>query len=450
MGAWYDSFKGPGGQPWFAAKRDGTIAFGGDQSLIEGYSKPGDKAVGKTMSPSLRKKILAGDVGMYVNVNALATRYAGPIAKAEQGSFAFIDASVQQMGSGMVGFMKSIDRRMFGTIKEADGLALSFDFNGEGMGLSGVLTVKADAKIIKAIVGTRTGDAAQLAKFPADSTSYIYTNLDADTFRQLQMMSLQMIMPGGKISREFESAIAKEVDRVELNASMSMGGGFKMFQIANCTDPQAYATACVQMMKLMKGADGALDFYKDIKITSGAETYRGFSYTRIDATLDFDKFAKLQPGNPAFAESMKSFYGGEKMTTWIGVGDKQFIQLVAPTWTEARSQIDAYDKGEDCVGSTSGFKATRAKLPRQASVLMLMSAQGYIQQLTSQLSTMMPNASKQPPTDMSKDPALIGFSLAPSGADAIEFQLFVPSTVGPVFEKGLVPVFSSPRPSIKP
>ena len=370
--------------------------------------------------------------------------------KAEQGFFAFIDKAGQQMGAGMADLLRSIYGGIFASIKEADGLAFSFDFNLEGMGLSGVLIVKADSKFINVISRTRTGDAAQLAKFPADSSQYIYTNLDAGTSRDLQLMTLRMIIPGGRTSREFESAIAKEVGLVESNASMSIGGGCKIFQVANFTDPQDYVTAYVHMMKLIQGADGPLNFYKEIKSTLDAETYGGFSYTRVDAPMDFDRFAKLQPGNPAFVESMKALYGADKMTTWMGVGDKQIIQLVAPTWTEASSQIDTYDKGEDCVGTTSGFKATRARLPKQASVIVLMSAQGYARQLASQLSTMIPNAAKQPPTEMSKDPAFIGFSLAPAGADAIEFQLIVPSAVGPVFEKGLGPVFSSPRPAVKP
>jgi hypothetical protein len=451
LDAGYDSFNGPGGDMWYAFKGDGTVGFGPDKILIAGYAKPGDKSLGKTLSPALKKQFLGGDIGIYVNISVLTGRYAEQIAQAKQGLLAVFDQIGAQMGAGMVDFLKSMYGGMFDSIKEADVLALSLDFKAEGLGVDGMLTVKADSKAVKSIAGIQTSEAAGLGKLPADSSYYVYMNLDAKTFQSLQMMAIQMMSPGGKPSPELEATIAKERGRIETTGSVSFGnGGMKTFDITNLSDPKSFVAAFEGMMKLMQGNDSPMSFFKDVKSTPNVETYKGFSFTRIEMTVDYDKFAKLQPNNPAAVAGLKAMYGGDKLTTWLGVGETQMIKMLAPTWSDAKAQIDAYFKGEDGIGATAGFKATRAKLPKQANLLVLMSAQGFVRQLTAQISMMMPDALKQPPADMPKDPALIGFSLSPAGSNGFEFHLVVPSAVGPVFEKGLVPLFSNLKPPGNP
>ena len=450
LGKGYDSFNGPGGKTWYAAKGDGTVAFGGDRTLIGGFTKPGATSLGKTTSPNLREKFLAGDAGIYVNVNALAARYKDSIAKAEQGFFAAFDQLGPQLGSGMTGFFKSFYGGLFASIKEADRFALSVDFGGEGLGMSALLTVKGGSKAAKMIAEARTGDAARLAKLSADSSFYGYLNTDAELFRSLWMMSLQMLTHGGKVSPELAGAIAKERGRIESVSTMTFDNGIKSFQLTDLADPRSFAEAYSGMVKLMKDADSPLNFMKEIVSTPAAETYRGFTFTRIEMTVDLDKFAKLQPGNPNAAAAMKAMYGGDKVTTWMGVGPTQLIQVVAASWADARSQIDGYFAGGQSIGSTAGFRSTRAQLPKEASFVGMMSAQGLVRQLVAQISILSPQAPKLPPGDMPGELALIGFSLSPSAPSGIEFQMFVPATVGPVFEKGLEPVFSAWRPPVKP
>jgi hypothetical protein len=448
--AGFDSFKGPDGQTWFAAKGDGTVAFGGDKILVGGYSKPSHKALGKTLSPGLRKKFLGGDIGVFVNVGALTARYKEPLAQAEQALLDSFDKLGPALDSGMIGFIKSIYGKMFDSIRQADVLAYHYDFSGEGLGISGVLTVKADSKASKAIAGIETGDATRLEKLPSESSYYAYMKVDASFFQSIQLMSLQMLAPGSKVSPEIESAIAKEHGQIETIGAISIGDGIKSFQVTNLANPKDYVTAYEATIRLMQKADNSLNFYKEIKSTPDAENDRGFSFTRIEMTLDYEKFAKIQPNNPGLVGSMKAMYPGDKITTWIGFSDSQMIQIVAPTWTDAKAKIDGYYSGDKGIGATAGYKATRSRLAKKASFLALMSAQGFVRQFTAQLSLTMPGAPEQVPVDMPKEPALIGFALCPAAPNAIEFQWIVPSTVGPVFEKGLMPVLNRLRPNGKP
>jgi hypothetical protein len=447
LDAGYDSFNGPGGETWYAAKGEGTVGFGPDKTLVAGYTKPGDKALGKTISPAVQKKFNTGDIGLYVNINALTTRYAEQVAQAKQGLLATMDQVGGQLGAGMGDFLKSVYGGMFDSIKEADVIALSLELGAEGLGVTGTLTVKADSKMIKSIAGIQTSDGAGLGKLPVDSAYYLYMNVDAKTFQSLQVMALQMMAPGGKISPELEATIAKERGRIESVACFSVGNGIKTFDVTNLTDPKSFVDAFNGTMKLMQAVDSPSNFYKDFKTTPNVETYRGFTFTKIEMTFDFEKLAKLMPNNPAGIEGMKAMYGGDKMTTWLGVSDTQMIKANAATWSDVKAQIDSYFKGDDGIGASAGFKATRAKLPEQANILVLISAQGLVRQIMAQMAMMMPNAPKQAPADMPKDPAFIGVSLTPSAPNGFEFRLVIPSTVGPVIEKGIMPLMPKAQPA---
>jgi hypothetical protein len=454
LDAGYDSFKSSGGQTWYASRGAGSVAFGPDKILIDGYRKQGERSLGTTIPPNLRKKFLARDIGVYVNVHGLMTRYAEPIAKGEQDYLAMLDKMGAPLGAGTANFFKSSYGKVFELIKDVDLVAMSLEFSADGYEESDIVTFKADSKSARAIARAETSDAVQLGRLAVDSSYYAYMNLDAETFKSIQIMSMQMYSPGGKVSPELEAAIGKERGRIEMIGAASMGDGIRSFQIANLTDPNAVLDAYVASVKLMNKADSPLNFVKEIKTVPNAEAYRGFSFTQIEMTIDFDKFAKLEPKNPAAGtaaiDTMKAMYGGDKITTWIGVGETQMIQVMAPNWSEARTRIDGYLQGDNHLGTTAGYKVTRSRLPEKVSFLALISAQGFVRQVAAELAATAPHALQISPSDMPKAPVLIGFSVAPAGPNSVGFQLFVPSSVGPVIEKGLVPVISSLQPPAKP
>ena len=102
--------------------------------------------------------------------------------------------------------------------------------------------------------------------------------------------------------------------------------------------------------------------------------------------------------------------------------------------------IDAGTKGSgNTLGGTAGYRAVRDKLATRANALVLLSAQGVLRQLAAQFSAKLPDG-------LPKEPALIGFSLTTAPPTGFEFRLFVPSAVGPVVEKGLVPMLQNFRP----
>lgn len=439
----YDSFDGPEGQTWYGAKGAGIVAFGPDKTLIAGFAKPGDKSLGKTLSAARKKPFESGDVGIYINAKALATRYADQIAQGKEQFMALLDQAGQQGGNaGIMESVKSIYGGMFDSLKKADVLTLNLDFAAEGLGVGGELTVRADSDSAKSVAKARTSDAAGIAKLPADSSYFVYMNLDATSFDKLMKMGLQMNAAAGKPTPEMEAAVAALRDHgpVEMLSATSIGNGIRSFGLSNVSDPKKFLASSEAALKAMKGSDSPLNFFKDVTFKRNVETYGGFAFSRIDMTIDYDKIAKMQQGNPAAGAAMKGMFGGDHITTWYGVSDKQLLQISAPTWEKAKAELDGYLKGEDRLGATAGYQAVRAKLPKQVSLLGLFSAQGLVRQIASQFSAISNNPDLKPPADLPKDPALIGASLTPVAPNGYEFHLVVPSPVGGVIENGLVPL----------
>ncbi len=171
-------------------------------------------------------------------------------------------------------------------------------------------------------------------------------------------------------------------------------------------------------------------------------TYQGFAFDRTTVVIDLDKLAKLQ-ANPAAAASLKSMFRDGKMTYWLGTDGKRVIQVIANTWDEAKAQLDVFMKGEGGIGTNASFKAVRGKLPEKANLMVLVSMQGLVKMFANQFAAVLNKPDLKPPGDMPKEAALFGLSLSPAAPNGYEFHLVVPSCVGPVIEKGMIPVFQS-------
>jgi len=452
--AGYDSFEGPQAATWYAARRGDLAAFGPDKVLVAGFAKPGAPSFTKGLSAASTARFASGDIGLCVNAAALTTRYTDQIAQGKQGLMATLDQAGQQQpgGAGMMEFIKTIYGGMFDSIKEAETLTVNLDFAAEGLSVGGELAVKADSAAVKSIAASRKSDASQIAKMPADAAYYVYMNLDPKTFEKLQTMGLRMLSSGGKPSPELEAALAKQrgVGRVENIAAVSMDHGMRSINVMNAADPKALLATTEASIKAMTGADSPVNLFKEVKVVSNAETYKGFTFTRTEMIVDVDKFAKMQPGNPNAAASVTAMYGGDKVTSWYGVNETQMIQVMDSTWERAKGQFDAYLQGGEGVGAIAGYKTIRAKLPNQVNFLVLISMQGLVKQFATQFSGMMNKPDLKPSADMPKEPAMMGLSLTTNAPNGYEFHLVVPSAVGQVIEKGMIPLFQSLRPPGNP
>lgn len=438
-----DSFPGPQGQTLFAGKGDGFVVFGPDSKLVTGVVKPAGKTLGDSLPEELSRRLLDGDLGLYVNVAALQSRYGEQIDAARQQFMAVLDQAGQQAGNAaMMDAAKQIYGGLFDALKVADGLALNFDFDREALKLAGEVTVRSDSDIAKGLGEARGSDFAGLGKLPADGTYYIGMSVSPALFARLQSMGLNMMFGGTRPSPEIQRAmdLHKAAGRTETVGMSRVGDGVQGLNVMTTEDPRKLMEASLAMSRALKSAKPGpfAELIKDVSVTPDARKYKDTSFTEVVVKMDLDALAKLQP-NPAAAESTRQMFGGDTLRTFLGVQDKSVLSVTAKDWDTARGLLDAYTQGQNPLGQSASFKAIRSQLPDQPSMVMLLSAQGLVRQMASQFAGMLQNPDLKPPADMPKETALIGGALKP-GTKGYQFQLIIPSEVGPVFEKGLGPV----------
>ena len=449
----YDAFKTRNGEAAYAVKGPGFVAFGPDQALIGAIAKPGEKTLDKALTPALTQQFLAGDVGVYVSAGALVARYSDQIDQARQTFMGALDQAGQKAGNaGTMNAAKEIYGALFDSLKDAEALTISVDVAGEGLSLAGVLTVKPDTALAKAGAQAASGTAADLAGLPPDASFYVYMNMEASTVHRLQGMSMRLMNPGGKPTPDQAKALAllDEVGRLATVGSVTFDGGMRGMNVTHVADPKKYIAACQANIQALKGGDAPSHVYKDVKIESDVENYQGLTFSHVLVTLDFDKLAQVNPNNPGGAAAVKSMFGGETMNSWLGTDGQRVFQVTAPTWNDVKAQIDTFLRGNAGIGTVAGFKSVRSRLPEQANLVVLVSAQGLVRMFATQFAATLNKPDLKAPGDLPKEPVLFGVSLTPRSPSGYEFHLVVPSQVGPIFEKGLVPLFQSIVPPSKP
>lgn len=443
-GGGLDSFDGPNGTVWYATKGEGFVAFGPDKVLVGGVAKPDARSVETTLTPTLRERFLTGDLGAYVNLAALTKRYANEIDEAKGALMAALEQAGQASNqAGLMDAAKGMYGAMFDGMKQSDALAFGIDFDAAQVSMTGELAFRGDSEFAKRIATAQPGSGAELGKLPSSGTYFMYMNIDADTYAMLQSMGLRMMVPaGGKPSPELEKALAAQraLGRIETYGSSTLDGGLRGLSIVVASNSNLLAESMTASMKALKDSPGALGIIKDVVVTPDAESFRGIKFTRVATKLDVEKLTAMQPGNPAVAEMIKRMLDVDTMNVWLGTDRGRLVQVVASDWGAAQAELESYYSGVNSVGSVPGYQELRVKLPEKASVLLLLSAQGIVRQLSSQLSAMLQNPNLKAPANLPERPVLIGAAASPLPPNRYGFQLNLPTAAGPIFEKGLVPI----------
>jgi hypothetical protein len=278
----------------------------------------------------------------------------------------------------------------------------------------------------------------------------MYMNMGAGTLAKLQSMSLRMIDPEGKPSPEWAEAMRKfdALGPVETLGSSSFDKGLGMFTVAESGDNAAYLEATEAVLKAV-GAPGApANIYKEVKVEHDAQKHRGMTFAHVSAVVDEEKLKAL--GAAAAPESIKAMFGDGSLNSWVGGDGKRAIQVMAPTWDEARARLDAFLDGKSTVGAAPAFKAVRSELAGRASFEMILSAQGFVKMMARQLALTANRPEIADLPGLPEEPAFLGVSATPTQPRGYELRLSAPAAVGPVVEKGLIPVFEAlqrPRPA---
>lgn len=448
----YDAFDGPDGHgTWYAAHSPGIVAFGPSKDLIASIAKRGGKTLDSVLTGAAGKSFSGGDIGVYVNAAALTKRYGDQIDQARQGLMAALDHAGQQAGNAsMMEFVKDFYGGLFDSLKYADVLTLNVDLAEKGLHQAIFLKVKADSEIARSIAEVRSDRASGLGNLPTGSLGYVYMDVGAKTFERFMGMSMRMFGAGGKSSPALEKATAElhAMGRIETLGGMSMEKGMRGISEIWTGDPKKLIDAMLSLLRAMN--EGETRIYKDFKVDPATQAHRGMTFTHASGTLDPDKLAELGGNNPAQQESLRAMFGNGRLSYWYGTDGKRLLQVMTPNWEDAKSLVDTYLDGNRGIGQSAGFKAVRGELPDRASLLLIYSSQELVRMMARQFATVTRNPDLKPPADTPAEPAYLGVSLTPHAAEGYEIHVEIPSPVGTVVAKGLVPIFQGLAPGANP
>ncbi len=351
---------------------------------------------------------------------------------------AALDQAQAQMQNDQMKWAKQFYAKMFDSLKSGQALAMHVDFDVKGFDLSGLVSLK-PGPAADALRTAKTGDAALLGKLPPGSLAYVYMNVDPSMIEYFQSMNFGAMDPDFKEAAEYKAALEnmRAIGHQESFGAMTFANGMNGITIARPEHPEKVLEVTKQMLQATRSSK----FVKDMKITPRAETYKGIDFTHSEITFDVEKLVEQQGGNPASESIMKTMFTDGKLQTWTGVGEELTYSVIAPSWEDARKKLDTVLGDGQGIGKTEGFQAIRGQLPETLSFAFLVQSQGMVQMMASLLSSM-GNANLQPPADLPEAPAFFGGSLSASPA-GYRFDFVIPSANGPVFEKGLIPLFQA-------
>lgn len=435
----YDEIDGPHGPgSWYAFKGDGFAAVGPDRTLVASVARPEGGRFDATLAGGLAGPFLSGDLGLYVDVDGLAARYADQVAQFRQGVMVGVDQAAEKSPNPKaIAFIKDLYGSFFDSLDDADALTLGLDFGAEGLRVAGRVERK------RGEVGA-TGP-ADLGKLPSGAGFYVAMNMDAASIQKFQTMSLSMVDPTGGGDAEMKRAMDafRGLGRLETIGTATFGGGLRGLNVIATPDPKAYLAATEAMLTHMAASKSPVNVYKELKFERDAQEHRGVSYTHVVGTFDEAKVAGLGAGGaPEAAENLKSMMGGG-LSYWVGVDGGRVIQATSPTWDQARTQIDQFLDGQGTVADEPGFRAVRSALADRASFMMILNSQDLVRMVSAQLAAAAKKPELKDLAQLPEEPAYFGVSLTPEAPRGYEFRLSLPSAVVPVFEKGMAPILQN-------
>ncbi len=425
-----DSFKDQDGDTVYALKGQGFVAFAPESPDVLKLmaSKPSSSLDAK-LSGDVKAALFGGDAGLYVSLAAVTAQYGEQIDQFLEQMQAAMDQAGGQVQPGQAEQAKEAFKLLVDALKQGDAVALNLDFDAAGLDLSGLVSVKSDSQAAQTLKQAKPGSADKLGNLPGDALLYVYSSADPSTIQNLSRMNLAG--PAAD-SAEYKKAMEamKKAGRQETYGAVSFGDGFQFSSVAYPENPQQALVASKEMGKAMGGGD----VVKGTKTEENALTHKGFKLSKTTVTFDLEKMAAAQPNNPAAEKMMQAMFGGDSITVWSGTDGKAVVSVIAKDAEEAKKRIDSALGGPGSIGSSAGFKAVRDKLPKQVSTVVLFNAQEMVRQFAKLFSSIA-GAEIQPPADLPKELAFFGGSVAASPA-GYRFDFYVPSRVGPVFEKG--------------
>jgi hypothetical protein len=340
--------------------------------------KPGGNPGKLAISKEQAAKLLASDLGVYVNMDMVNKSYDEQIKEMkkqiENAIAPFAAIADESQKKILEGVQKAIGP-VFQSLEDSQAVLLTLEMRPGGLALHVQSEVRGETKTATLLQDSRPAAFDELERMPNGQTYYGAFKTSAALLKGLGNM-ISSFAPTGE-SKEMAAVmeeLAKAGPSIRLDSfSFPLSG----VQVYYYDDPVKAVAASLKMYKAMGADDGKSSGLKEKPvIKTDAEKYGDFKLHSVQVTWDLEKMAEgaaARGGEQAkkqVAESIKGILG-EKMTTWFGTDGKTMVQVTAQDWTSARKMLDQYTKGTGTIGEVKEYRAVRKEMPARASYLGL-------------------------------------------------------------------------------
>lgn len=441
--AGYQAIENLDGQMIYLYPGRGFAAFGTDEKLIAALTRP-KSSLGRSLPAAARTRLLARDIGVYLNVATLQERYGPDLDQARQGMIESFAETNAQGGAAATEAAKIVLGGLFSALKQGKTLSMSLEIDPREFNAEGAVAAKPGTAASRRLANAQPADAADLAKLPSGAVACIFRSVRKATFEDLHGPAQKVLVFGEE--EKAAPAVQKAIDQLgtlgpqQVFVAVRPAAGVQDIRIFNGADPKAVVQAEAGVFEALRGGSG---FIKSVTLETKTTTHEGFTLRQATMVPDFVKLAAGQ-ATPEDIAAIKKAFGGESLTTWFGTDGHRVLEVTAHDWDAAKPVVDAVLTGRGSIGQVPDYAALRKRLPGQVSTLIFVNANAAARQIAENLETALPDDGKgkspkaKPPVEIPKGTSLLAASVTSTTAET-QFRAIIPSAVGPIFEQGASP-----------
>ncbi|HXD87167.1 MAG TPA: hypothetical protein VN641_11780 [Urbifossiella sp.] len=432
----------------------GYAAVTPNKETAELYAGKFNPAQSGAMGTELSASFLAGDVSLYVNMDAINDLYGAQIRQFKM----LIDLGIGQAQGAIPGLGKQqleagkiMVGGIFQIIEDSKGLVIAAEFRPQGLNLRGQIRFADETQSADLLKAEKPSDLAELGKLPRGQGSYSGSHLGkkfADLFKKFsqEFAAADDDEKGAERIAKLQTELAAAGRQGEFSASTPPQ---QSITLSMYKEPGRAATALVDLYSAMSagGKISSIALKKKPDITDKAATYREFTFSEIKLNFDFAAAVEALPeaAREAALNQFKRLMK-EKTTLWVGTNGKVVVQLMAADWAAAKKLLTEALDPKEAVGLDKGFELARKNLPKELSAVMMLETATIVTMMVNQVKTMsqfipggaFPQIGSVKPVKGEPTYLAMSLSLKPQLATA---DMFVAGTAMNVMTRMIAPLF---------
>jgi hypothetical protein len=424
--------------PFYLVNLKGYVAVSSDKETATRYAKGEIGGVAKQLSADTARTFLDADVGLFINVREVNTRYGDQLKKYKSLADLFLKGdTVQGVSKTQLEQLKGVIEAAFQVVEHGTAAVLAVEFRPDGLALHGLAQFADNTTTAEALKKHKPTTLAEIGTLPAGQMAYSAGILPGSDSRTSALMDAFAVDDTDPVAKEKVEQLQMEVAGFDRGLTLATG---KMAGASLETIESRYAAKIVAarlgMLKALtkEGSFGGVPLKNKPEIAEKAETIGGFALHRATFAYDFDRAVSELPEEQrdAAKASVKRTVGGDESMVWVGTDGRVVLQLSAAKWDDAKALAEAYLSPAARLEQDEAFQFTRKQLPAEATMLVVLDTAQTVYSLYGIFqgaAGAVPGLSKAQPNAKAPagKPAYIGIALVLRPGHG-GFDVFIPAT----------------------